>query len=66
MIARSFSWQLLLATLLATASFGQRLLALEVFLEETYVGEASVARGSKRVEDFDESDTLSGSCSRRE
>ena len=58
MIARSFSWQLLLATLLATASFGSDFWPLEYSFEETYVGEAAVARGSKLVEDFDESDTL--------
>jgi hypothetical protein len=57
-IARSFSWQLLLATLLATASFGSDFWPLEYSFEETYVGEASVARGPHRVEDFDESDTL--------
>ena len=58
MIVRSFSLQLLLATLLATTSFGTDFWPLEYSFEETYVGEAAVARGSKLVEDFDESDTL--------
>ena len=55
MIARSFTPQLLAATLLATASFGTDFWPLEYSFEETYVGEATVARGAKRVEDFDES-----------
>ena len=53
-----FHPQSLAATLLATASFGSDFWPLEYSFEETYVGEATVARGSKRVEDFDESDTL--------
>jgi hypothetical protein len=57
-IARSFSLHLLLATFLATASFGSDLWPLEYSFEETYVGEATVSRGTHQVEDFDESDTL--------
>jgi hypothetical protein len=57
-IARSFSRQLLLATLLATTSFGSDIWPLEYSFEETYVGEASVSRGPHLVQDFDESDTL--------
>src|SRR5215470_11772209 len=57
-MARSFTPQLLAATLLATASFGTDFWPLEYSFEETYVGEASVSRGLHRVEDFDESDTL--------
>src|SRR4030095_11143542 len=57
-MTRLFTLQLLLVTLLATASFGSDFWPLEYSFEETYVGEASVARGPHRVEDFDESDTL--------
>src|SRR5437762_14255888 len=57
---RNFSRQLLVAIFLiaATGSFGSDLWPVEYSFEETYVGEASVARRPPRVEDFDESDTL--------
>src|SRR5437764_8223359 len=57
-MTRLFTLQLLLATLLATSSFGSDVWPLEYSFEETYVGEATVARGPHRVENFDESDTL--------
>ncbi len=58
---RNFNRQLLVAIFLtaaATGSFGSDFWPVEYSFEETYVGEASVARGPHRVEDFDESDTL--------
>jgi hypothetical protein len=57
---RNFSRQLLVAIFLTvgTESFGSDFWPVEYSFEETYVGEASVARGPHRVEDFDESDTF--------
>src|SRR5207249_4039254 len=57
---RNFNRQLLVAIFLtaATGSFGSDFWPVEYSFEETYVGEASVARGPHRVEDFDECDTL--------
>jgi hypothetical protein len=47
------AWVLAARTLLATDFW-----PTEYSLDETYVGEASVARGTRRVSDFDESDTF--------
>src|SRR5205823_13706200 len=57
---RNLSRQLLVAISLtaATASFGSDFWPVEYSFEETYVSDASVARGPHRVLDFDESDTL--------
>jgi hypothetical protein len=57
---RNFNRQLLAAIFLttATASFGGDFWPVEYSFEETYVGEANVTRGSHRVLEFDESDTL--------
>jgi hypothetical protein len=41
-----------------TGSLASDFWPVEYSFEETYVGEASVTRGSRRVQDFDESDTL--------
>lgn len=49
----------LVSTVLFTASVqAEGTFPGEFLLEETYVGEASVQRGPKRVADFDESDTV--------
>src|SRR5438132_12275680 len=60
MVPRNFSRHLLAATFLtaATGSFASDFWPAEYSFEETYVGEASVARGPHVVQDFDESDTL--------
>src|SRR5438309_10358086 len=57
---RHFNRQLLVAIFLtaARASFGSDFWPVEYSFEETYVGEANVARGPHRVPEFDESDTL--------
>src|SRR5947207_15271652 len=57
---RNFGRPLLVAFFLTTAtvSFGSDFWPGEYSFEETYVDEASVARGPHRVLDFNESDTL--------
>ncbi|HEY4758186.1 MAG TPA: hypothetical protein VIH43_06485, partial [Chthoniobacterales bacterium] len=57
---RNFTWRLSVAILVSAAplSFGNDFWAGEYSFEETYVDEASVARGPHRVLDFNESDTL--------
>src|SRR5205814_8547835 len=57
---RNFGRPLLVALFLtaATESFGSDFWPVEYSFEETYVDEASVARGPHRAEDFNESDTL--------
>jgi len=57
-IVHNLSRQLLLCTVVATASFGSDSWPFEYSFEETYIGEAAVSRGPHRVENFDESDTL--------
>src|SRR5438105_11995821 len=57
---RNFNRQLLVAIFLtaATGSFGSDFWPVEYSFEETYIGEANVARGPHHVLNFDESDTL--------
>ncbi len=47
-----------LVCLAASWAHAQGVLPIEYSVEETYVGDANVARGTKRVLDFDESDTF--------